>query len=84
MYLNPIINLKCHHHILMQEDGWKLSRNNYYQEGWLEARKLSMADRWTDGSSHKNNLYVLETHYKSKMSSSHINAGGRMEAVTEQ
>ena len=26
---------KCRYHILMQEDGWKLSRNNYYQEGWL-------------------------------------------------
>ena len=23
------------HTLLCQEDGWKLSRTNYYQEGWL-------------------------------------------------
>ena len=27
-------------HIIFQEEGWKLNRNHYYQEGWLSTANL--------------------------------------------
>ena len=46
--------------ILCQEDGWKLSRTNYYQEGWLSTANVRGVVGVTYTTSHCGNNPHIE------------------------
>lgn len=58
-----IINLENIHSF--QDDGWKLNRTNYYQEGWLATGNIRGIVGVTFTTSHckKNMDYPLRTNY---------------------